>query len=131
MDEFLNDSQPRRRTTSAQPRPESVECYQSFNAFKRAQGKAGSGKHWHHLVNKNPKNEAKFGGLKLHCTNNVIRLDSKIHQKITNWYNSKQEESQNMLVRDWQAQFDWSTQQTYAIKILYQFGGELPLSWKH
>lgn len=63
------------------------------------------------------------------CTNNVIRLDSKIHLKISSWYNSKQEESKNMLVRDWQAQYDWSTQQTYAIKILYNFGGELPLSW--
>ena len=130
VDEFLDSSTS--RPTRSQPRPPagSVECYESFGAFKRKQGTAGSGKHWHHLVNKNPKNEAKFGGLTLHCTDNVIRLDSGIHRKISGWYNSKQPESQGMLVRDWQAQFDWNKQRAYAIKKLYEFGGKLPKSWK-
>jgi hypothetical protein len=124
----FEDSSPPKRST--QPRPKgTVECYKTFEEFKRKQGSAGAGKHWHHLVNKNPKNTAKFGGLKLHCTDNVIRLDSGIHRKISGFYNSKQDESGGLLVRDWQSEFDWDTQRAYAIKKLREYGGALPTSW--
>ena len=61
----------------------------------------------------------------------MIPLDSSIHRKITGWYNSKQPESRGMLVRDWQAQYDWDTQRAYAIKKLYEYGGKLPESWRN
>ena len=130
VDELLdNSSAP--NTASASPRPATVECFETFEAFKRKMHTAGDGKDWHHLVNKNPRNEARSGSLRLHCTDNVIPLDRAIHQKLSGFYNSKQQESGAMLVRDWQSQFDWNTQRAYAIQKVRDLGGKLPDSWTH
>ncbi len=129
VDDFLDDDSPPKSAKSSQPRPPKVDCYGSFSAFKRNEGKAGDGMHWHHLVQKHKRNEARFGPRKLHCTDNVIRLDSKIHKEISAWYSSKQDEADGQVVRDWQAPFTFLEQRAYAIKTLYKYGGKLPSSW--
>ena len=57
----------RRRTAEARrrtPRPATEDegpRYKSFDAFKRANGPAGEGKVWHHIVEQHKDNVAKFG----------------------------------------------------------------------
>ena len=48
--------------------------YESFSAFKKAYGAAGQGMAWHHIVEQNADNIAKFGAEKIHNTKNLIKL---------------------------------------------------------
>lgn len=48
--------------------------FSSFGAFKKAYGPAGEGQAWHHIVEQNPGNLAKFGAERIHNTNNLIKL---------------------------------------------------------
>ncbi|MBL7758264.1 MAG: hypothetical protein JNL59_12750, partial [Chitinophagaceae bacterium] len=66
--------------------------FNSFNEFKSVYGSAGKGKAWHHIVEQNPANIAKFGAQRIHNTENLIRLEhgaGSIHAKVSGYYSSK------------------------------------------
>lgn len=103
--------------------------YQSFEAFKRAQGGAGNGWAWHHIVPKLPGNVAKFGEQMINNTNNLIRLPEgagSLHRQLTGIYNSINPAitgSRTMLVRDWVATLSYQEQWKFGIELIQKLGG--------
>ncbi len=63
--------------------------YGSHEAFKAAFGAAGSGRQWHHLVEQNADNIAKFGAEAIHHPSNYVNISETLHRQITGMYNTK------------------------------------------
>lgn len=65
--------------------------YKSFNAFKNAVGSADpSGQNlrqWHHVVEQNPTNVARFGQEAIQNGKNLVNIPTGVHQQITATYN--------------------------------------------
>ncbi len=72
------------------PEPRQPRAFTSFKAFKRARGKASSGKEWHHIVEK--RNAKRFGAEAVHNTENVIELEKSLHDRVSAFYSSIQKE---------------------------------------
>jgi len=51
-----------------------IRSYRSFTAFKRAEGAAGNGMAWHHIVEQTPGNVKRFGAEAIHNTENLVKL---------------------------------------------------------
>ena len=104
--------------------------YSSFDAFKRAEGAAGAGQAWHHIVGQQAANVAKFGSQLINNTNNLIRLPTgagTIHQQITNYYNSIDPNatgSTTMRVREWLSTQSFEAQWKFGIELIKRFGGD-------
>ena len=99
--------------------------YQSFRAFKRANGSAGVGKSWHHIVEQNPKNIKRYGPEMIHNENNLVKIPSgkgSIHAKISGHYSSKPSFLNGMTVREWLSTQSFEAQRAYGLQILKQFG---------
>ena len=106
-----------------------VDCYPSFRAFKRAMEQAGkkppSSKQWHHIVNQNASNRARFGE-RLHCTDNVIAIPTEIHRQISGHYSKKFEWTKGKTVRDKLKSRSWDAQYDYGVRLLREFGIDPP-----
>ena len=101
--------------------------YATFTDFKKAQGSAGPGMAWHHIVEQNAANIATFGAEQIHNTKNVIRLPhgkGSIHAKISGYYSSKMRNT-NIRVRDYVNTLSYDEQYKFGIEILKQFGWKL------
>ena len=99
--------------------------FSSFDAFKKAYGPAGEGQAWHHIVEQNPSNLAKFGAERIHNTNNLIKLPNgkgSIHAKISGYYSSKQKFTDGLTVRDWLKNKSYEEQYEFGVNILRRFG---------
>lgn len=99
--------------------------FKSFSSFKKTMGSAGKGKAWHHIVEQNPANIAKFGPKSIHNTKNVISLPhgkGSIHSKISGHYSSKQPFTNGKTVRQWLNTKDYNYQYNYGMKKLNEFG---------
>ncbi|MBZ4043677.1 hypothetical protein K8B81_14985 [Flavobacterium hibisci] len=99
--------------------------YASFNAFKAAQGSAGEGMAWHHIVEQGGSNVAKFGATKIHNTSNLVKLEhgaGSIHAKISGYYSSKQAFTGGKTVRQWLSTQSYKQQYNFGIKIMKQYG---------
>lgn len=97
--------------------------YHSFSAFKRAQGVAGPGKAWHHIVEQHSHNVSQFGPKKIHHTDNMMKLShgpGSIHSKITGYYNSKIPGT-DMLVRDYVKTLTYEEQYSFGLEVLERF----------
>jgi len=70
--------------------PIRYRAFRSFSAFKRYMGKAGTGKEWHHVVEK--RNAKRFGSEAVHNTENVIELEKSLHDRVSAFYSSIQKE---------------------------------------
>lgn len=102
-----------------------VRYFKSFPAYKDAMGKAGKGMAWHHIVEQNPSNKAKFAPEMLHNTRNLIKLEDtkgSIHRKISGYYSSKQDFSRPLTVREWLSKKSFEYQYNYGIDKLKEFG---------
>ncbi|MXV39397.1 hypothetical protein GO491_12070 [Flavobacteriaceae bacterium Ap0902] len=91
----------------------------------RALGPAGKDRAWHHIVNQNRSNIAKFGPQAIHNTNNIVNLPhgkGTIHDKISRYYQSIKPESKGMKVRDWLKSKSFQFQYDYGIEKLKEFG---------
>ena len=103
--------------------------YNSFNAFKYAQGPAGSGMAWHHIVEQNPTNISSFGSQAINNTSNLIRLPSGVgllHQRISGYYSSIQPlvtGSDTLTVRQWLQTKSFEFQWNFGIELIMRFGG--------
>jgi hypothetical protein len=65
--------------------------YKSFDAFKKAQGPAGAGKVWGHLVEQCQANctRAGYPSRMINNTKNVIKMSKEVNQGMANFYSSK------------------------------------------
>jgi len=80
--------------------------YSSFRAFKAANGSAGEGMAWHHIVEQNPSNITKFGS---------------IHAKISGFYSSKMPGT-SMHIRDYVKTLPFQEQYQFGLDALKRFG---------
>ena len=102
----------------------SSKGFSSYYAFKKAMGPAGKGMAWHHIVEQNPANLARFGPEAIHNTSNIIKLPNgagSIHAKISGYYSSKIPGT-NMLVRDYVKTLSFEEQNNFGINALKKFG---------
>ena len=98
--------------------------YSSFAASKKAEGAAGDGMAWHHIVEQNADNIAKFGAEKIHNTKNLIKLPhgkGSIHAKVSGYYSSIYQNT-GMRVRDYVNTLSYDEQYKFGIEILKRFG---------
>jgi len=63
-----------RAVITASKESEAARSYSSFSAFKRAEGAAGPGQAWHHIVEQTPTNVQNFGAAAIHNTENIVAL---------------------------------------------------------
>ena len=101
--------------------------YATFGAFKNANGAAGQGMAWHHIVEQNANNIANFGAEQIHNTKNLIRLPhgkGSIHAKISGFYSSKQPFTNGLTVRQWLNTKSYAEQYKFGIDKLKQLGWE-------
>ena len=95
--------------------------YRSYSAFKRAQGPAGPGMHWHHVVEQTPGNVGRFGAEAVHNTGNLMRLEVATHRRLSGFYSSIRPQvtgSPNLTVRQWLSTQSFEAQQSFGIKAL-------------
>ena len=100
------------------------EGYQTFNAFKKANGVAGKGKAWHHIVEKHAANLEKFGAEKIHNLKNLIKLPEgagSVHRKITGFYNSYLPNTK-IKVRDYVKTLSFKEQYKFGLEQLKKLG---------
>jgi hypothetical protein len=101
----------------------SGQGFKSFTAFKRVMGKAGTGKHWHHIVEQNPTNIVKFGANRIHNTNNIVRVNTSSHigkNSISAHYSRIMKKS-NKTVRQWLSTKSYDFQYKYGLKTLMKY----------
>lgn len=85
---------------------------------------SNDGMAWHHIVEQNADNIAKFGAEKIHNTQNLIRLPNgkgSIHAKISGYYSSIYQNT-GMRVRDYVNTLSYDEQYKFGIEILKRFG---------
>jgi RHS repeat-associated protein len=101
--------------------------YQSFSAFKRAEGVAGKGRAWHHVVEQTSSNVERFGPEAIHNTENLVNLPhgpGTIHNQISGFYSSKQPFTGGLTVRQWLSTQSFEEQSVFGRNVIQQFGGE-------
>jgi hypothetical protein len=104
-----------------------VRFYESFNAFKKAEGAAGPGMAWHHIVEQTPANVLRFGNTLIHNTANLIRLPhgkGTIHNQISAFYSSKQPFTGGQTVRQWLSSKTYDEQMAFGKSVMERFGGK-------
>ena len=85
----------------------------------------GEGYAWHHIVEQNADNIAKFGAERIHNTKNLIRLPNgkgSIHAKISGFYSSKPYFTNGLTVRDWLKSKSFEEQYNFGLEQLSKFG---------
>ena len=95
--------------------------YSTFEAFKQAQGSAGEGMQWHHLVEQNQIQKSGFAAEDIHNTGNIVSIDAATHRQISGYYSSKQPFTNGMTVRNWLAGQDFNSQYEFGLKVLKIF----------
>ncbi len=101
--------------------------YKSFTAFKRAQGAAGAGMAWHHIVEQTASNVQRFGARAIHNTDNLIKLPhgaGAIHNRISGFYSSIQPFTGGVTVRQWLSTQSFEEQAAFGRSVIQQFGGK-------
>jgi RHS repeat-associated protein len=96
--------------------------FRSFSAFKRAFGAAGENLEWHHIVEQTASNVGRFGAEAIHNAQNVIRLPTEVHRKISAYYSSKQAFTKGLTVRDWLRTQSLDEQLRFGRELLEQYG---------
>ena len=99
-----------------------AQGFRSFWSFKNALGPAGASRHWHHVVEQTPGNLVRFGAETIHNTQNVMRLDVGVHQRISGFYSSIQPFSNSQTVRQWLSTQSFEQQVQFGLDTLRRFG---------
>lgn len=89
--------------------------YRSHEAFKGAFGPAGAGRQWHHLVEQNADNLAKFGAERIHHPSNLVNISETLHHQITSMYNTSNPLTHQRL-RDVVNNWSFEQQQSFALE---------------
>jgi hypothetical protein len=95
-------------------------AFKSFRAFKRAMGSAGEGNNWHHIVEQHASNVKRFGPEALHNTENVIKLETSLHNRVSAFYSSVQKELTNstLTVRQWLSTQPYEAQRQFGLRAI-------------
>ncbi len=107
--------------TSAPSQASGFRSWKSHSGFRKAMGKAGPGKEWHHIVEQTPGNVQRFGPESIHNTQNVVRLDEALHTRVSAFYSSIQQEitgSRSLTVRQWLSTRSYAAQRDFGLEAL-------------
>jgi hypothetical protein len=85
--------------------------FKSFEQLKKFLGSPGEGNEWHHIVEQNPFNIAKFGPEAVHNVDNVVPISAELNQKLNAFYQTKNELTGGLAPREWLR--DKTLQQNY------------------
>ena len=105
--------------------------YSSFELFKKANGNAGDGMAWHHIVQQTSSNIERFGAEMIHNAANIVKIPhgaGTLHQMITNHYNSIQSFTGGLRVYQWLQLQSFNSQYAYGLKILTEFAEKLGIT---
>jgi hypothetical protein len=108
-------------STSSVALPAGGRDWKSFSGFKKAMGKAGPGKQWHHIVEQTPGNVQRFGPESLHNARNVVPLDEALHTRVSGFYSSIQQEitgSRSLTVRQWLSAKSYEAQRDFGLQAI-------------
>ena len=114
-----------RTAATAANATKTTQSFESFAELKKVLGPAGEGKAWHHIVEQNPANLAKFGNRVVQNTDNVIAIEhgaGTLHARVSGYYSSIQPFTNGQTVRRWLSGQSFQEQYQFGIKILKQFG---------
>ncbi|MBN8226049.1 hypothetical protein JYK02_00835 [Corallococcus macrosporus] len=102
------------------PPTRGVRSWGAFSGFKQAMGPAGAGKQWHHVVEQTPGNVERFGPHALHNTDNVIRLETSLHKKVSALFSMIRPEltSSTLTVRQWLSTQPFATQYEFGLRAI-------------
>jgi hypothetical protein len=100
--------------------PKAPVGFRSFRAFKKAMGKAGPGKEWHHIVEQTDGNVGRLTPERIHSTENVIAMDKSLHDKIGPFYSSRREliTGSTFTVRKWLSTQSYEAQRAFGLKAI-------------
>ncbi|MBN2894053.1 MAG: hypothetical protein JXL97_19440, partial [Bacteroidales bacterium] len=96
--------------------------FDTFNQLKRYLGSPGENNQWHHIVEQSQIGKSGFTTQQIQNTNNIVAIEKSVHAKISGYYNSIQEFTGGLKVRDWLAGQDFQAQYDFGIEILKMFG---------
>jgi hypothetical protein len=108
------------------PRLAPGRSFPTHQAFVRWAGRAGDGMSWHHIVEQNEPNLARFGAGRIHTTGNYVRLNNFVHEQITTSYNTPNfaiTGSRTLTVREWIRPQSYEAHQTLGNWALEVFAG--------
>jgi len=96
--------------------------FKSFDAFKRALGRAWDGMEWHHIVEQHAHNIAKFGPEMIHNIENVKRVPAKLNKELNKYYSRIDESVAKWIrVRDHIKTLSFEEQFEFWVKKLIEF----------
>lgn len=104
--------------------------FKSFSAFKKVFGSAGQNQHWHHIVEQTPANIERFGAEAIHNTNNLVRINARIHVgqgSISAYYSQVRPFTNGQTVRQWLSGQSFTQQSQFGLRILERVTKGLPL----
>jgi hypothetical protein len=79
--------------------------------------------HWHHIVEQTPGNVARFGSEAIHNTQNIVRLEASVHQRVSAYYSSIRPFTGGVRVREWLASQPFEVQRAFGFQVLQDLGG--------
>ena len=96
--------------------------YDSFNSFKQSVGSADSTgqnlRQWHHLVEQNPSNIARFGQQSIQSGKNMVNIPTAVHQQISGYYSSIKSFTGGQTVRNWISSQSFEDQSQFGTDVL-------------
>ena len=97
-----------------------TRTYNSFTALKRAEGPAGPGKVWGHIVEQcqSKCTRATFPSQMINNTANVVKMPASVNQALANFYSSKPRFTGGLTVRDWLSKKSFKEQYEFGKKEL-------------
>lgn len=106
--------------SSGPPKQPKFRAFKSFEAFKKEMGKIGPDHNWHHIVEQTPSNVRRFGAEALHNTDNVIKMDAQLHQRISRLYSSIRSNITytNLTVRQWLSTQPYEAQREFGLRAI-------------
>ena len=100
-----------------------TDAYNSFNAFKRAHGRAGDGLEYHHMTEQSQIGKSGFDIRSVQNGYNMIPLDKATHRKVSGYY-GRIVPGTNLSFRNWLAHegYTYEEQQEIGIYVLEIYG---------
>lgn len=77
---------------------------------------------WHHIVEQRQANLDKFGPEQIHNVDNLVKIPSALHRKISGYYSSKQSFTEGVTVREWLNGKSYVEQFEFGLSVLKKFG---------
>ena len=100
--------------------------FSTFDKLKNYLGKADDGYAWHHIVEQSQIGKSGFAPEQIHNVRNVVQIPSgysgSVHAKITATYNSIQNFTNGMTLRNWLSTKSFEEQLEFGLEVLKEYG---------